>query len=86
MGRAISGSAILLRDLIQDGSSLLLIGPPGSGKNHNYQVSNFFLFYTYIIFLKVQEILKKEILMDLYFWLTEIEFLINVTSDNLNWG
>ncbi|XP_022937201.1 uncharacterized protein ycf45 [Cucurbita moschata] len=32
VGRAISGSAILLRDLIQDGSSLLLIGPPGVGK------------------------------------------------------
>ncbi|KGN55083.1 uncharacterized protein ycf45 [Cucumis sativus] len=32
VGRAISGSAILLRDLIQDGASLLLIGPPGVGK------------------------------------------------------
>lgn len=32
VGRAISGSAVLLRDLIQDGSSLLLIGPPGVGK------------------------------------------------------
>ncbi|KAL5736463.1 hypothetical protein ACOSP7_030857 [Xanthoceras sorbifolium] len=32
VGRAISGSAPLLRDLVQDGSSLLLIGPPGVGK------------------------------------------------------
>lgn len=32
VGRAISGSANLLRDLIKDGASLLLIGPPGVGK------------------------------------------------------
>ncbi|KAE8124744.1 hypothetical protein FH972_019601 [Carpinus fangiana] len=32
VGRAISGSANLLRDLVQDGASLLLIGPPGVGK------------------------------------------------------
>ncbi|MCH83174.1 P-loop containing nucleoside triphosphate hydrolases superfamily protein, partial [Trifolium medium] len=32
VGRAISGSAKLLQDLVQDGSSLLLIGPPGVGK------------------------------------------------------
>lgn len=32
VGRAISGSASLLRDLIKDGASLLLIGPPGVGK------------------------------------------------------
>ncbi|KAK5844470.1 protein SEEDLING PLASTID DEVELOPMENT 1 [Gossypium arboreum] len=32
VGRAISGSADLLRDLVQDGASLLLIGPPGVGK------------------------------------------------------
>ncbi|KAM1808250.1 hypothetical protein ACFX11_031158 [Malus domestica] len=32
VGRAISGSAVLLRDLVQDGGSLLLIGPPGGGK------------------------------------------------------
>ena len=32
VGRAISGSASLLRDLVQDGLSLLLIGPPGVGK------------------------------------------------------
>lgn len=32
VGRAISGSANLLRDLVQDGSSFLLIGPPGVGK------------------------------------------------------
>ncbi|XP_047334013.1 protein SEEDLING PLASTID DEVELOPMENT 1-like [Impatiens glandulifera] len=32
VGRAISGSANLLRDLIKDGGSLLLIGPPGVGK------------------------------------------------------
>ncbi|CAB4307794.1 unnamed protein product [Prunus armeniaca] len=32
VGRAICGSASLLRDLVQDGGSLLLIGPPGVGK------------------------------------------------------
>ncbi|KAJ4976423.1 hypothetical protein NE237_001529 [Protea cynaroides] len=32
VGRAISGSANLLRDLVKDGASLLLIGPPGVGK------------------------------------------------------
>ncbi|XP_022753334.1 uncharacterized protein ycf45 isoform X1 [Durio zibethinus] len=32
VGRAISGSADLLRDLVQDGASLVLIGPPGVGK------------------------------------------------------
>jgi len=32
VGRAISGSAKLLQDLIKDGASLLLIGPPGVGK------------------------------------------------------
>ncbi|CAK9137849.1 unnamed protein product [Ilex paraguariensis] len=32
VGRAVSGSAILLRDLVKDGASLLLIGPPGVGK------------------------------------------------------
>ncbi|KAJ9671504.1 hypothetical protein PVL29_025283 [Vitis rotundifolia] len=32
VGRAISGSANLLQDLVKDGASLLLIGPPGVGK------------------------------------------------------
>ncbi|KAK6774759.1 hypothetical protein RDI58_029998 [Solanum bulbocastanum] len=32
VGRAISGSANSLRDLVKDGASLLLIGPPGVGK------------------------------------------------------
>ncbi|XP_026658768.1 protein SEEDLING PLASTID DEVELOPMENT 1 isoform X2 [Phoenix dactylifera] len=32
VGRAVSGSANLLRDLVKDGGSLLLIGPPGVGK------------------------------------------------------
>ncbi|XP_010539164.1 PREDICTED: uncharacterized protein ycf45 [Tarenaya hassleriana] len=32
VGRAVRGSANLLRDLVQDGNSLLLIGPPGVGK------------------------------------------------------
>ncbi|PSR96392.1 P-loop containing nucleoside triphosphate hydrolase protein [Actinidia chinensis var. chinensis] len=32
VGRVVSGSANLLRDLVKDGASLLLIGPPGVGK------------------------------------------------------
>ncbi|KAK7390844.1 hypothetical protein VNO78_18977 [Psophocarpus tetragonolobus] len=32
VGRAVSGSADILRDLVQDGASILLIGPPGVGK------------------------------------------------------
>jgi len=32
VGRAIPGSASLLRDLVHDGASLLFIGPPGVGK------------------------------------------------------
>ncbi|CAI9787720.1 unnamed protein product [Fraxinus pennsylvanica] len=32
VGRAVSGSANLLRDLVEAGASLLLIGPPGVGK------------------------------------------------------
>ncbi|EPS74206.1 hypothetical protein M569_00547 [Genlisea aurea] len=32
VGRAVSGSANLLRDLVTNGTSLLLIGPPGVGK------------------------------------------------------
>ncbi|MQL88931.1 hypothetical protein Taro_021494 [Colocasia esculenta] len=32
VGRAVSGSANMLRDLVRDGASLLLIGPPGVGK------------------------------------------------------
>ncbi|XP_071733664.1 protein SEEDLING PLASTID DEVELOPMENT 1-like [Rutidosis leptorrhynchoides] len=32
VGRAVSGSAKLLQELVKDGSSLLLIGPPGVGK------------------------------------------------------
>ncbi|KAL6975462.1 hypothetical protein U1Q18_024257 [Sarracenia purpurea var. burkii] len=32
VGRAVSGSANLLRDLVKDRASLLLIGPPGVGK------------------------------------------------------
>ncbi|EHA8591086.1 hypothetical protein COCNU_scaffold033218G000080 [Cocos nucifera] len=32
VGRAVSGSANLLHDLVKDGGSLLLIGPPGVGK------------------------------------------------------
>lgn len=32
VGRAVPGSANLLQDLVKDGGSLLLIGPPGVGK------------------------------------------------------
>ncbi|XP_031500457.1 protein SEEDLING PLASTID DEVELOPMENT 1 isoform X1 [Nymphaea colorata] len=32
VGRAVTGSANMVRDLVKDGASLLLIGPPGVGK------------------------------------------------------
>ncbi|XP_078170323.1 P-loop containing nucleoside triphosphate hydrolases superfamily protein [Carex rostrata] len=32
VGRAVTGSAILLHDMVKEGTSLLLIGPPGVGK------------------------------------------------------
>ncbi|KAK7269734.1 hypothetical protein RIF29_22469 [Crotalaria pallida] len=32
VGRAVSGSAEILRDLVEDGGSILVIGPPGVGK------------------------------------------------------
>lgn len=32
MGRAVSGSAEIIRDLIEGGGSILVIGPPGVGK------------------------------------------------------
>lgn len=32
VGRAVSGSAGIIRDLIEDGGSILVIGPPGVGK------------------------------------------------------
>ncbi|KAE9611791.1 putative AAA domain-containing protein, R3H [Lupinus albus] len=32
VGRAVNGSAAILRDLVEDGGSILVIGPPGVGK------------------------------------------------------
>lgn len=32
VGRAVSGSAEILRDLVDGGGSILVIGPPGVGK------------------------------------------------------
>ena len=32
VGRAVSGSAEIIRDLVEDGGSILIIGPPGAGK------------------------------------------------------
>lgn len=32
MGRAVSGSAEIIRDLVEGGGSILVIGPPGVGK------------------------------------------------------
>ena len=32
VGRAVSGSAEIIRDLIESGGSILVIGPPGVGK------------------------------------------------------
>ena len=32
VGRAVGGSAEIIRDLVEDGGSILVIGPPGVGK------------------------------------------------------
>ena len=32
VGRAVSGSAGIIRDLVEGGGSILVIGPPGVGK------------------------------------------------------
>lgn len=32
VGRAVTGSAEIIRDLVEEGGSILVIGPPGVGK------------------------------------------------------
>ncbi|KAK6157338.1 hypothetical protein DH2020_011586 [Rehmannia glutinosa] len=69
VGRAVSGSANLLRDLVKDGASLLLIGPPGVGKttiiSSNMQKSFvMFLFLRDIARMLASEYKKRVMIVD----------------------
>lgn len=69
VGRAISGSADLLRDLVQDGASLLLIGPPGVGKTTIIR-----------LVVSVSVLFDKGALLELSFLRSHSYFLANLSS------